>query len=131
MLVLVCCLLAQSAASLYRLGLEAYSRDDLPAAEAHLKQARKEDPRLFPARFLLGATLVRMNRREEAIPELEAAHRLDPKQADVVKLLAIQYKESGRQVEALEGTTKLPRGLARRRALSSAHRRKPGCRQRG
>jgi len=101
MLVLVCCLLAQSATSYYKLGLEAYSRDDLPAAEAYLKQARQADSRLFPARFLLGATLVRMNRRDEAIPELEAAHRLDPRHGDVVKLLAIQYKESGRQIESL------------------------------
>jgi tetratricopeptide (TPR) repeat protein len=108
MLVLVCCLLAQSAASHYKLGLEAYSRDDLPAAEAHLKQARIADPRLFPARFLLGATLVRMNRRDEAIPELEAAHLLAPRHADVVKLLAIQYKESGRQIESLRVLQSFP-----------------------
>src|SRR5262249_8384891 len=101
MMVLVCCLLAQSATSYYKLGLEAYSRDDLAAAEAHLKQARRADSRLFAARFLLGATLVRMNRRDEAIPELEAAHQLAPRHADVVKLLAIQYRESGRQIESL------------------------------
>ena len=73
MLFLVCCLLAQSAKSYYELGLEAYSRDDLSAAEAYLKQARQADSRLFPARFLLGATLVRMNHRDEALRELEAA----------------------------------------------------------
>src|SRR5260370_5046168 len=101
MLVLVCCLLAQSATSYYKLGLEAYSRDDLAAAEAYLKQARQADSRLFPARFLLGATLVRMNHRDEAIRELEAAHQLDPRHADVVKLLAIQYKESGLPNESL------------------------------
>jgi tetratricopeptide (TPR) repeat protein len=101
MLVLVCCLLAQSATSYYKLGLEAYSKDDLSAAEGFLKQARQADPRLFSARFLLGAALVRMNRRDEAIAELEAAHRLDPRHADVVKLLAIQYRESGSQIESL------------------------------
>jgi tetratricopeptide (TPR) repeat protein len=101
MLVLVCCLLAQSATSNYKLGLEAYSKDDLSAAEGFLKQARQADPRLFSARFLLGATLVRMSRRVEAIPELEAAHQLDPRHADVVKLLAIQYRESGLQIELL------------------------------
>ena len=101
MLLLVCCLLAQSAKSYYELGLEAYSRDDLPAAEAHLKQAVQADSRLFPARFLLGATLVRLNQRDKAIRELEAAHQLDPRHADVVKLLAIQYKESGLEVESL------------------------------
>src|SRR5258708_34634760 len=108
MLVLVCCLLAQSATSYYKLGLEAYSRDDLTAAEAYLKQARRADSRLFPARFLLGATLVRMNRRDEAIPELEAAHRLDPPHADVVKLLAGPYKESGRQIESLRLVQRFP-----------------------
>ena len=101
MLVLVGCLLAQSATSYYKLGLEAYSKDDLSAAESYLKQARQADPRLFSARFLLGATLVRMNRRDEAIPELAAAHQLDPRHADVVKLLAIQYRESGLQMESL------------------------------
>src|SRR5260370_40795458 len=95
MLVLVCCLLAQSATSYYKLGLEAYSRDDLAAAEAYLKQARQAGSGLFPARFLLGATLVRMNHPAEAIRELEAAHQLDPRHAEVVSLLAIQYKESG------------------------------------
>jgi tetratricopeptide (TPR) repeat protein len=101
MLVLVCCLLAQSATSYYKLGLEAYSKDDLSAAEGYLKQARQANPRLFSARFLLGATLVRMNRRDEAIAELEAAHQLDRRHVDVVKLLAIQYKESGLQIESL------------------------------
>jgi tetratricopeptide (TPR) repeat protein len=101
MLVLVCCLLAQSATSYYKLGMAAYSKDDLSAAEAYLKQARQADPRLFSARFLLGATLVRMNRRDEAIPELQAAHQLDPRHTDVVKLLAIQYRESGLQMESL------------------------------
>jgi predicted Zn-dependent protease len=110
-LVPVWCLLAQSAASYYKVGLEAYSKDDLSAAEGYLKKAREADPRLFPARFLLGATLVRMNRREEAIPELEAAHRLDPRHADVVKLLAVQYRESGLQVESLRLLQSFPEGL--------------------
>ena len=101
MLALVCCLLAQSATSYYKLGLKAYSKDDLPAAEAYLKQALQADPRAFSVRFLLGAILVRMNRPDEAILELEVAHQIDPRHADVVKLLAVQYKQRRRQVESL------------------------------
>ena len=100
-LVLVCCLLAQGATTAYQRGLEAYSKDDLPAAERFLKLALQADRRFFATRFLLGATLVRMNRADEAIPELEAAHRLDPLHPDVVKLLAIQYMERQRQLDSL------------------------------
>src|SRR5258706_13031392 len=54
LLVLVCCLLAQSATSFYKLGLDAYSKDDLPAAEAYLKQARQVDFVLVSGALLFG-----------------------------------------------------------------------------
>jgi predicted Zn-dependent protease len=99
--VLICCLLAQGATSAYQRGLDAYSKDNLREAERFLKLAIQRDPHSFPTRFLLGATLVRMNRTDEAIPELEVAHKLDPRHPDVVKLLAIQYMERKRQLDSL------------------------------
>lgn len=104
------CLLATGAPqSDYKRGLEAYSKDDLLSAEKYLKQATQADKRLFAARFLLGATLVRMNRPDEAIPELEAAHEIQPGHADVVKLLAIQYRAAGRIADSLRLLAASPR----------------------
>ncbi|MEO8125544.1 MAG: tetratricopeptide repeat protein [Bryobacteraceae bacterium] len=98
---LICCLLAQVATSAYQRGLEAYSKDDLREAERSLKLALQADRNSFATRFLLGATLVRMDRADEAIPELEIARKLNPRNADVVKLLAIQYMERNRRTDSL------------------------------
>ncbi len=109
-LVLICCLLAQGATAAYQRGLEAYSKDDLPAAEAFLKQARQADAHSFATRFLLGATLLRMNRADEAVPELEAAHKLNPRHPDATKLLAIQYMDHNRRPDALHLLQSFPEG---------------------
>ena len=88
--------------ALLHLGLLYYSLDQLILAESYLKQASDSDPHSFQARFLLGASLVQLGKNKEAIQELRAAHRLNSKHPDVVKLLAIEYLEGNYFNDAVE-----------------------------
>jgi predicted Zn-dependent protease len=56
-------------------------------AEEHLKAAVRLNPDLSAARFNLGFFLVEKGAVAEAIAELEAAHRLDPKDPETSELL--------------------------------------------
>ena len=112
LILVICCILGQGSAGhksdLYQNALNAYSRDDLPAAESFLQQALKAGDRSFRVHYLLGAALVRMDRGDQAIPELEAAHRVRPREADVTKLLAIQYMNGRRQNDSLHLLQQVP-----------------------
>jgi Flp pilus assembly protein TadD len=76
---------------LFERGAEAFAAGEFAQAEKLLAQAVKQQPRSFEARFLLGATLVQLNRTEAAIEQLRAAHQLNPRHPDALKLLAAQY----------------------------------------
>ena len=76
---------------LFKQGVLYFSQEQFPAARSYLEKAVAARPRSFQARFLLGATLVQLNDTAGAIRELQAAHQLNPKHADALKLLATQY----------------------------------------
>jgi tetratricopeptide (TPR) repeat protein len=82
-------------------GLQAYSRGDFAEAEALLRTAAGREPDSFDVRFLLGASLVQLGRRDEAIRELRDAVRLNPAHADARKLLASQYMIQREYAEAV------------------------------
>jgi predicted Zn-dependent protease len=86
-------------ASLYSEALELYQQERFAQAEQKLRQVR---PPTFDSRFLLGATLVRLDRPREAIVELKAAVALRPSHADARKLLAAQYLAAGEQAPVIE-----------------------------
>lgn len=82
------------------LGFVHFSSGDFAEARKHLEKAVALQPKSFQSRFLLGAALVQL-RDKGAIASLRAAHALNPKHADVRKLLAAQYVESRRYGEAI------------------------------
>jgi tetratricopeptide (TPR) repeat protein len=51
----------------------------------------KQNPDLFPARLILGLDLIHLQSFAEAIPNLEAARRLDPSSSEAVYGLAAAY----------------------------------------
>jgi len=87
---LACVAFAQSPDPMAR-AIDAFTNRRYAEAERYLKQAVRQQPRSFDAHFLYGAALVELDRSDEAIPELEQAHRLNPAHADAMKLLAVQY----------------------------------------
>jgi len=86
---------------LFKQGVLYFSQEQFPAARSYLEKAVAARPRSFQARFLLGATLVQLNETAGAIRELQAAHQLNPKHADALKLLAAQYVGARRFQEAI------------------------------
>ncbi len=85
--------------TLYAEALQLYQQERFPQAELKLRQIK---PPTFESRFLLGATLVRLDRLPEAIVELKAAVALRPTHADARKLLATQYLATGQQAAAID-----------------------------
>ena len=79
--------------TLYAQALEDYQHARYREAEQKLRQIK---PPTFDSRFLLGATLVHLERRGEAIEELKAAVAMRPAHQDARKLLASQYLAVGR-----------------------------------
>jgi tetratricopeptide (TPR) repeat protein len=86
---------------LFKQGVLHFSQEQFPAARSYLEKAVAARPRSFQARFLLGATLVQLNDTAGAIRELRAAHKLDPKHGDALKLLATQHVGSRQFREAI------------------------------
>jgi tetratricopeptide (TPR) repeat protein len=113
LIVLLLCGAAFSQAGLYQRALESFAEQRYEAAESLLRQAVGQQPRWFEARFLLGATLVSLGRKAEAIDQLSAAHRLNPTHLDCAKLLAAEYLGLERASEAIT----LLRPLLERKAV--------------
>ncbi|MGH9719724.1 MAG: CDC27 family protein, partial [Bryobacteraceae bacterium] len=92
---------AETPESLYRQAVNHFSGQRFDAAESLLRDAVKQRPRWFEARFLLGASLVSLGRAAEAVEQLEAARRLNPAHLDCAKLLAAEYLGLDKPTEAL------------------------------
>jgi len=88
--------------SLYERGQLLYSRGEWEEARQTLAKATGVNPKSFDARFLLGATLVQLNRTSDAIRELRIACELNPAHRDAAKLLAIQYGATDNHPEAVK-----------------------------
>ena len=83
------------AVSLYQEALGDYQRQQYKQAEAKLRKVLATAPGSFDARFLLGATLIHLDRGADAIVELRSAVSLNPGHLDARKLLATEYLRAG------------------------------------
>jgi len=100
---------AQTPERLFEQALGHYTQQRPGEAEGLLREALKQRPKWFQARFLLGAILVSLGRPAEAVQHLEAAHGLDPSHADCAKLLAAEYLGLNRPAESLRVLRRLLR----------------------
>ena len=76
----------------HREGLERSRAGQLPAAEAAFRKSLTRSPEFFTAHLDLGVLLAQQARFTEAIPEFEAALRIQPTNA-----VARQYLDLARQ----------------------------------
>src|SRR5712691_10004077 len=93
---------APQAADLFDQAARLYSRQQFEQAERILRQAAQKNPQSAPARFLLGATLLKLGRNGKAVQELRTAHQLNPRNVDAAKLLATEYVGSHQFAEAIQ-----------------------------
>ena len=82
-----------SADSLYFLGAIQLARGEYEAARRRLEDALRINPYLLSARYSLGQALVRLNRREEALAQMERFREMDAAGAGVKR--SISYGEMG------------------------------------
>jgi tetratricopeptide (TPR) repeat protein len=92
---------AETPERLYEQALRNFSEQRFGDAGDLLRDAVSQRPKWFEARFLLGATLVSLGRPDEAIEQLQAAHRLNPSHLDCGKLLAAEYLGLDRAANAI------------------------------
>src|SRR5262249_21131339 len=84
----------------FNLGVERYQAGDLNGARDAFRDAVAHDPKDAGARSWLGFVLLRQNRPDEAIPELEQAVALNPKNADAHNNLGNAYLAKGQAAKA-------------------------------
>ena len=84
-----------------------YSAQDFEQAERVLREAVSRQPRSASLRFLLGATLLQLQRNDNALGELREAARLDPRNRDTAKLLASELVAQKQYAEAIRYLTPL------------------------
>ncbi len=82
------------------LGEHYLAAGDRARALEQFRRAVELDRNSGPARSGLGRLLLADGRIDEAVPELEAAHRLDPEDGFVRRALAEAYEKAGRPADA-------------------------------
>ena len=82
------------------LGEHYRAKGDRMLALEHFRRAVDLDHDNASARWQFGRALLEVGRTEEAIPELETAHRLDPESSDYRQELAAAYEKAGRTADA-------------------------------
>lgn len=86
---------------LARLGIAGIKMTGDPAGGLpYARQAVQLAPKLAESRFLLGATLLGLDRLQPAIAELEAARGLDPHDPRIYFQLSRAYRQAGRNRDA-------------------------------
>ena len=80
-------------------------RGDETQAQQILQEALREDPRAAPVHYALGLSFARLQRRDQTLRHLAAAHRLaadEPRYAYVYAVALNSYGDSDRSVDVLE-----------------------------
>jgi serine/threonine protein kinase len=79
----------------------------LYAAEEHLHQAARDDPGSARVHAVLGAIYLSQGRKEDAVRELEAAHKLNPDHLDTLNWRFNYHRMNGDSDEALRIAKKM------------------------
>jgi len=76
-----------NAAIAFRIGAIAYNKQDIKAAEESLRKAVELNPNYSDAYYLLGLTLDKQEKRQEAVAQFEKVLFLNPDNAQVKKII--------------------------------------------
>lgn len=102
----------------FNLGFFHYSRKEFAQAAPYLAQAVKLQPAHFNARFLLGQVKAAQGDRDGALREWRAALPLEPTNARLLGIMAVEYAQGGYYGEAAAAAK---RALALRPADLNTH----------
>ncbi|WP_321473949.1 tetratricopeptide repeat protein [uncultured Paludibaculum sp.] len=103
--------------SLFNLGFMKYSAGQFAEAEPWLARAAKVKPGDFNTRYLHGTTLLRLERREDALREWQAALVVQPNNYKLMQIMSVEYAngyyykdacEVGRRAVAVHGDAPEP-----------------------
>jgi tetratricopeptide (TPR) repeat protein len=90
--------------SMVQMAFEYLKRDDYNTALPLAEKAVQLDPKMFPARNVLGRVLLQLGQIDRAIKELEEGARLAPTSPEMHYALARAYRRAGREEDAKRET---------------------------
>ena len=79
--------------SLFNLGYMRYSLGQYAEAEPFLSHAARVRPADFNSQYLLGATLVKLNRREDALRAWRGALAAQPQNYKLMQIMSVEYAD--------------------------------------
>ncbi|MEX2264920.1 MAG: tetratricopeptide repeat protein [Bryobacteraceae bacterium] len=88
--------------ALFNLGYMHFSQQEFAKAEPLLARAAQANPEDFNTRFVLGATLLKLNRRIDALRQWRAALARNPGNVKLMQILCIEYSKGRYFREAAE-----------------------------
>jgi predicted Zn-dependent protease len=86
--------------AMVQMAFEYLKRDDYETALPLAEKAVQLDPKMFPARNVLGRLLLEVGQVDRAIKELEEGVRLAPTSPEMHYALARAYRRGGREADA-------------------------------
>ncbi len=92
---------AKKADVAFRAGLAAHQQGQIEQAREQFAEVVRLEPAIPEAREALGAVLLELGRSAEAVPQLEAAAKLQPNDAGIENNLALAYAASGEPAKAI------------------------------
>lgn len=75
----------------FNLGFMYYSRGDMNAAIPYLERAARSQPKDFNAHYLLGASLVKLGRTDDALRAWREALEIRPDHVKLMQAMAVEY----------------------------------------
>lgn len=90
--------------SMVQMAFEYLKRDDYNTALPLAEKAVQLDPKMFPARNVLGRVLLQLGQVDRAIKELEEGARLAPTSPEMHYALGRAYRRAGREEDAKRET---------------------------
>jgi len=90
--------------SMVQMAFEYLKRDDYNTALPLAEKAVQLDPKMFPARNVLGRVLLQLGQIDRAIKELEEGARLAPTSPEMHYALGRAYRRAGREEDAKRET---------------------------
>jgi tetratricopeptide (TPR) repeat protein len=88
--------------SLFNFGVMEYRRDRFEPSVALLRKAAQVQPKDFNTRYMLGSALLKSGERDEALRQWKAALTLQPGNARLMQVMAVEYNTGLYFLEACE-----------------------------
>ena len=96
----------------WQAGVAAFTAKDYQTAAREFQEVVDQQPELFQGHYMLGQTLIKLNRMSDALPHLRKAYDLNSGDVGVAMVLGKAYTDSRRYADAVTVLGKIDPGQA-------------------